>query len=90
MDRSEAKKEYKQAKRPMGVYRIINKQNNKSYVGYSIDLQARIIKPAIKQAKFRHPGLDPGSSIYTGFRLSPERQDMVRIIARLIIGRKPN
>jgi len=42
MDRSEAKKEYKQAKRPMGVYRIINKQNNKSYVGYSIDLQARI------------------------------------------------
>ena len=42
MDRSEAKKEYKQAKRPMGVYRIRNTQNDKSYVGYSIDLQARI------------------------------------------------
>jgi len=42
MDRSEAKKEYKQAKRPMGVYRIRNMQNNKSYIGYSIDLQARI------------------------------------------------
>ena len=42
MDRSEAKKEYKQAKRPMGVYRIRNTQNGKSYVGYSIDLQARI------------------------------------------------
>jgi hypothetical protein len=42
MDRSEAKKEYKQAKHPMGVYRIRNTQNDKSYVGYSIDLQARI------------------------------------------------
>lgn len=42
MDRSEAKKEYKRAKHPMGVYRIRNTQNGKSYVGYSIDLQARI------------------------------------------------
>ena len=42
MDRSEAKKEYKQAKRPMGVYRIRNTQNSNSYVGCSIDLQARI------------------------------------------------
>jgi group I intron endonuclease len=42
MDRSEVKKEYKQAKRPMGVYRIRNTHNGKSYVGYSIDLQARI------------------------------------------------
>lgn len=42
MDRSEAKKAYKEAKRPMGVYRIENTQNGKSYVGYSIDLQAGI------------------------------------------------
>jgi hypothetical protein len=42
MDKSEAKKKYKQAKRPMGVFRIRNTQNGKSYVGYSIDLQARI------------------------------------------------
>ena len=42
MDRSEVKKDYKQTKRPMGVYRIRNTQNGKSYVGYSIDLQARI------------------------------------------------
>ena len=40
MDRSEAKKEYKQARRPMGVYRIRNTQNGKSYVGFSTDLQA--------------------------------------------------
>ncbi len=42
MDRSEAKKIYKRAKHRMGVYRIRNTQNDKSYVGYSIDLQARI------------------------------------------------
>lgn len=42
MDRSEAKKDYKQAKRPMGVYRIRNTQNGKSYVGFSTDLQAII------------------------------------------------
>jgi len=42
MDRSEAKKEYKQARRPMGVYRIRNTQNGKSYVGFNTDLQAII------------------------------------------------
>ncbi len=40
MDKSKAKREYKQAKRPMGVYRIRNTKRGKSYVGYSIDLQA--------------------------------------------------
>lgn len=42
MDRSAAKNEYKQAKRPMGVYRIRNTQNDKSYVGCSADLPAKI------------------------------------------------
>ena len=42
MDRSEAKRDYKQTKRPMGVYRIRNTQNGKSYIGFSIDLEARI------------------------------------------------
>jgi hypothetical protein len=42
MDRLEAKRDYKQAKRPMGVYRIRNARNGKSYVGFSTDLQARI------------------------------------------------
>jgi hypothetical protein len=42
MDRLEAKRDYKQAKRPMGVYRIRNTRNGKSYVGFSTDLQARI------------------------------------------------
>ncbi len=42
MDRSTAKKEYKQAKRPMGVYRIRNRRDGKSYVGFATDIQARL------------------------------------------------
>ncbi len=42
MDRSEAKKDYKQAKQPMGIYRIRNTQNGKSYLGFSTDLRAII------------------------------------------------
>jgi group I intron endonuclease len=42
MDRSTIKKIYKEARRPMGVYRIINHRNNKMYVGFSVDLHARI------------------------------------------------
>jgi hypothetical protein len=42
MDKSAAKKEYKQAKRPMGVYRIRNTRNDKSYVGFDTELPAKI------------------------------------------------
>ena len=42
MDKSTAKKDYKQAKRLMGVYRIRNTRNDTSYVGFSTDLPARI------------------------------------------------
>ena len=42
MDRSEAKKNYKQSNRSMGIYRIRNTQNGKSYVGFSLELQAKI------------------------------------------------
>jgi hypothetical protein len=42
MNRSEAKKNYKQSKRPMGVYRIRNTRNGKSYIGFSTDLPARL------------------------------------------------
>ena len=42
MDKSAAKKDYKQAKRMMGVYRIRNMQSDKSYVGFSTDLPARV------------------------------------------------
>jgi hypothetical protein len=42
MNRSETKKDYKQTKRPMGVYRIRNTKDGKSYIGFSTDLQAII------------------------------------------------
>lgn len=42
MDRAKAKKDYKQARIPMGVYRIHNKQNGKSYIGFSTNLDARM------------------------------------------------
>ena len=42
MDRSAAKKDYKEAKRPMGVYRIRNTRNHKSYVGFDRDWSVRI------------------------------------------------
>lgn len=40
MDRSEAKRAFKQAKRPMGVYRIRVGQDSISYLGSSSDLRA--------------------------------------------------
>jgi group I intron endonuclease len=41
MDKSQIKREYKQSKRPMGVYRIKNSCNNKIFIGYARDLPAR-------------------------------------------------
>jgi hypothetical protein len=42
MDKSTVKKDYKQTKRVMGVYRIRNTRSEKSYIGFSIDLTSRI------------------------------------------------
>ena len=41
MDKSEIKKAYKQSKRSMGVYRIKTSQNDKLYIGFATDLDAR-------------------------------------------------
>jgi group I intron endonuclease len=41
MDKSEIKKIYKQANRPMGVYRIRNSYNDKVFIGFATNLQAR-------------------------------------------------
>jgi hypothetical protein len=40
LDRSEAKRKYKETKPAMGVYRIRNTQNGQSFVGFSTDLRA--------------------------------------------------
>ncbi len=41
MDKLEMKKTYKQSKRPMGVYRIRNSQNDIVFLGFATDLPAR-------------------------------------------------
>ena len=41
MDKSEMKRAYKQAKRPMGVYRIRNSYNDKVFIGFATDLPTR-------------------------------------------------
>lgn len=42
MDKQQAKKEYLQTRRPMGVYLIRNTRTGKSHIGCSTDLPARI------------------------------------------------
>ncbi len=41
MDKSAIKKAYKQAKRPMGVYRIRISQNDKVFIGVAVDFPGR-------------------------------------------------
>ena len=41
MDKSAIKKAYKQARQPMGVYRIKAAQTDKVYIGFATDLPAR-------------------------------------------------
>jgi hypothetical protein len=42
MDKAAAKREYKEAKRPMGVYRIRSGGNGRNYVGFSTNALARM------------------------------------------------
>lgn len=42
MDKSMIKKTYKEAKRPMGVYKITTAGNDKVYIGFGTDLPAKI------------------------------------------------
>lgn len=59
MDKAEAKRNYKEAQRPMGIYRIKNRQTGVSYVGYSIDPQAKLNrhKAELKFNSHRDKGL---------------------------------
>jgi hypothetical protein len=41
MDKSMMKKAYKEAKRTMGVYGIKNARNDKTYIGFGLDLAAK-------------------------------------------------
>ena len=42
MDKAAARREYKEAKRPMGVYRIRNTGNGRNYIGFSTNALARM------------------------------------------------
>ena len=42
MDRSALKKAYKEARQPMGVYRITTSQSDKIYIGTSANLPAKL------------------------------------------------
>jgi len=42
VDRTEIKKAYKQTRHPMGVYGIRNSRDRKVFVGFAVDLPARI------------------------------------------------
>lgn len=59
MDRSSIKKEFKQARRPMGVYAIINSLDNRMFVGFATDLSSRINrhKAELKFGSHRNRGL---------------------------------
>jgi hypothetical protein len=59
MDKAEAKREYKESTRPMGIYRIRNLQSGKSYVGYGLDLPAKLNrhKAEFKFGSHRNPEL---------------------------------
>lgn len=59
MDRSEAKRVYKESTRPMGIYRIRNLNNGKSYIGYGLDLPAKLNRhmAELKFGSHRNPEL---------------------------------
>lgn len=59
MDKAKAKRDFKETRRPMGVYRIMNKQDGTSYIGASTDLVAIINrqKAELKFGTHRHAEL---------------------------------
>jgi hypothetical protein len=77
MDKSEAKNTYKRAKRPMGVYRIRNTRNDKSYIGCGTDLPAKINrhKAELKFGSHRNRELQEEWNLFGGSSLQFEVLD---------------
>ncbi len=42
MDRKALTREYKEGRRPMGIYRVLNRANGKALIGASLDLPAML------------------------------------------------
>lgn len=55
MDRRKLKREYKESRRPMGVFRVRNTTNDKSLVGSSIDLPAMLNRQRAQLGMGMHP-----------------------------------
>src|SRR5436853_850211 len=55
MDRKTLIREYKETRRPMGVYRVLNTVNQKSFVGTSVDLPAMLNRQQSQLRMGGHP-----------------------------------
>ena len=55
MDRKAMIRDYKEARRPMGVFRVLNRVNGKSFVGTSVDLPARLNRERAQLRLGAHP-----------------------------------
>ena len=79
MDKSEIKRAYKQSKRHMGGYRIGNSQNDKAYIGFSTDLEARLKrhKAEFKFGSHRNKELQKMWNLYGESALELEIPDVL-------------
>lgn len=55
MDRKALVREYKESKRPMGVYRILNRNNGKAFVGSSPNVPAALHRHEFELNSGGHP-----------------------------------
>ncbi len=55
MDRKAVIRDYKESRRPMGVFRVLNKVNGKSFVGTSVDLPSRLNRERAQLRLGAHP-----------------------------------
>ncbi len=79
MNKAEMKKAYKQSKRSMGVYRIMDLQKNKVYIGFAIDLEARFNRhrAELKFGSHRNKELQEAWNSYGGSALKFEILDVL-------------
>jgi hypothetical protein len=57
MDRKALKREYKQTRRPMGIFRVHNLTNDRSFIGSTIDLPAMLNRQRAQLSMGAHTNL---------------------------------
>lgn len=55
MDRKALQREYKETARPMGVFRVCNKQSNRWFIGASLDVPAMLNRQRFQLDMGSHP-----------------------------------